>query len=88
MKSPKRSSNILTRKWRQFWCLHKWCKGLPVDLMYGKGYLYRYHCTICEKVIYKWTGEEPISGVLPESPWKIYKKDPYSNMSPPIIRKD
>lgn len=77
----------LAKKYKQFLCLHKWRKGLPIDLEWGKGYLYKYHCTHCDKNIERWTGNEPISGILPENPWEI-KRNPYTDMSPPIIRLD
>lgn len=85
MKLPKRLLTILTR----ISCLHLWKKtGALLDIMYGKGYLWEYKCSECGKVISRWTGEEPISGILPPNPWEIYKKDPLNTMSPPIIRSD
>ena len=59
---------------------------MPVDVDF-KGYLYRYHCTVCDKQIKRWSGDEPISFIIIERDWSEYKKDPRYNMSP-HIRKD
>ena len=74
--------------WNQFWCLHRWKKGFFVGAQYGKGYLCEYHCTVCEKMCYRWTGNEPISGMMPVDEWLEFKKDPLHRMSPPIIKID
>lgn len=79
--------NYLTKKINQLKCLHRWKKGLYIDIQYGKGFLWEYDCNVCEKKIHRWTGNEPISGILPENPWEI-KRNPYTDMSPPIIRSD
>lgn len=83
----KRLSNTLTRKWRQFLCLHLWDKGNIVNMYWPKGTEREFTCKVCDKKERYWN-YYPISGILPENPWKIYEKDPYSNMSPPIIRID
>ncbi len=80
-----RLSNILTRRRKQFWCMHHWKKGALLDILYLKGFLYEFECDVCGKKIARWTGYEPISGILPD-PWAEYKKDPQMNVSPPIIR--
>lgn len=78
----------LKKKIKQFGCLHLWKKGMYIDIQYGKGFLWEYECKECGKTIKRWTGNEPISGILPENPWRVYEKDPYNNMSPPIIHDD
>lgn len=88
MKLPKRLSDTLTRKRKQFWCLHLWKKGDIVDIQYGKGFLYRWTCKECEKVVYRFDYEAPISMILPPDSWEEYKKDPLHRMSPPIIKID
>lgn len=71
--------------WGQFWCIHHWHKVVPVDISWGKGFKYRYHCTVCDKVIYRWSSDEPISGIIPDA-WAEYKKDPLNSVSPPIYK--
>jgi len=75
----------LKKKLKQWGCLHLWRKDVLLDILYGKGFLYQYECKVCEKKIARWTGNEPISGILPPNPWEI-KRNPYTDMSPPIIR--
>jgi hypothetical protein len=79
--------NYLKKKIKQFACLHLWKKTVLLDIMYGKGFLYQYECKECEKKIARWTGNEPISMITPPNPWEI-KRNPYTDMSPPIIRSD
>lgn len=85
MRLLKRLSNTLTRKRKQWGCLHHWQKDVLLDILYGKGFLYQFRCDVCEKKIARWSGYEPISGILPD-PWALFKKDPQMNVSPPIIR--
>lgn len=73
---------------KQLMCLHYWKKTELLDILYGKGSLYRYECKECGRKIARWTGNEPISGLLPKDPWAEYKKDPQNNVSPPIIYSD
>ena len=73
--------------WKQLTCLHLWVKGLPVDLQYGKGYLWRYDCKECDKIIYRWYGNEPISGIITDE-WYDYMQNPEMKVSPPIIKRD
>lgn len=87
MKSLKRLSDTLIRKLAQGRCLHNWRKGLPVNVLYGKGYLYRYRCTACNKITHRWTGHDPISGIIPDR-WAEYKKDPLYNVGPSIFEID
>lgn len=75
--------------WKQFTCLHRWCKGYAIQAEMYRGYLYRYHCHVCDKNILRWSiYGEPISGLPPKDLWAEYKKDPQMNVSPPIIKID
>ena len=87
MKLLKPLSNILTRKWEQFKCIHLWDKGVLVDGYYPKGSEKEFTCKVCGKKKRYWN-YTPISGILPPNPWEEYKKDPLNTMSPPIIKID
>lgn len=82
MKLHKQSSNTLTRKWNQFWCLHDWKRGFEVDITPFEGFLYEFNCVECEKTICRTMMHAPISGILPETDIDKYKKDPLNNVSP------
>lgn len=88
MRSQKQSSNILTRKWGQLWCAHRWHRKHEVDITPFEGFLYEFECDVCLKKIYRTMLHAPISGILPENPWEEFKKDPAYNLSPPLIRID
>lgn len=77
--------NTLTRKGKQWWCLHHWVKFLEVDVGFN-GFIYEWKCDVCDKVVYKPTVYAPISGIIPD-PWLDYKKDPIYNSSPSILKR-
>jgi len=79
--------NIISKKWSQLWCLHDWEKGWEVDITPFEGFLYEFKCKVCDKKIYRTLSRAPISGIIPESDWAKYNKDPLYNVSP-RIRKD
>lgn len=87
MRLLKRLSHTLTRKWKQFACLHLWNKGDVVNQYWPKGTEREFTCKVCDKKERYWN-YFPISGILPPNPWEEYKKDPLYKMSPPIIRSD
>ena len=87
MKLLKRLSNTLTRKWKQFACLHLWDKGDVIEAWWPKGTRREFTCKVCDKKERYWN-YFPISGILPSDPWEEYKKDPQMNMRPLIIKID
>lgn len=83
MKLLKRLSNTLTRKRKEWTCLHYWVKGLIVDGGWPVGLKFEYTCARCDKSIERWNNNIPIN----ESTNPLYdKKCLKYNMSPPIIR--
>ena len=88
MRSPNQSSNILTRKLKQFSCLHRWHRKHEVSITPFEGFLYEFECDVCNKKVHRTMLHAPMSGILPKNPWEEYKKDPLYNVSPPIINKD
>lgn len=87
MRLLKQLSSTLTRKKKQFLCLHLWDKGQIVDRWYPQGTEREFTCKVCGKKERYWDFY-PISGILPLNPWEEYKKDPLHRMSPPIIKID
>ena len=57
-----------------------------LDTEYGSGYKYRYDCAVCSKRVDRWSGHEPMSGIITNP--KYIKKDPRFHASPPVIHFD
>ncbi len=76
----------IKKRIEQFWCLHDWKRGFEVDRAPFESFLYEFTCVECEKTIRRTMMRAPISGIIPETDWEKYKKDPLYNVSPRIYK--